>query len=246
MGDLFRGANCFARGLSLMSRPGLRRYVMTPFLIGVAVFVALVWFGASQFGALVDYLIEQSPSWLAWARWLLWILFAIVAAGIVFFAYALVVGLAAAPFHGVLADATERYLTGRGPPEVPLGKTLVRLPITLLDELTKVAYSLACTLPILLLFLVPGLNVAAPFLWFVACAWVTGFGFADYALSNHGLKFAGIRRRLARRRMLTLGFGAMAFLAFMVPVFNLIAVPAAVCGGAVMWVEELARDESAA
>ena len=62
---------------------------------------------------------------------------------------------------------------------------------------------------------------------------------AAHAMSNHGLKLGEIRRTLGRRPMLTLGFGAVAFLALLIPFVNLLAVPAAVAGGAVLWVEEL-------
>ena len=58
-------------------------------------------------------------------------------------------------------------------------------------------------------------------------------------MSNHGMTCAKIRRTLARRRLLALGFGSVSFVALAIPVVNLFALPAAVCGAAALWVEEL-------
>ena len=109
----------------------------------------------------------------------------------------------------------------------------------MLGEVAKIIYALLLAVPFLLLFLVPVINVAAPVLWFLFCAWITAFAYGDYAMSNHGLKLGEIRRTLGRRRLLALGFGSVAFLALLIPFVNLLAVPAAVAGGTVLWVEEL-------
>jgi CysZ protein len=240
--DAYTGAAAFARGLSLMTQPRVRRYVVAPLAISTALFGGVIWFLWTRFDALVDWLVSTLPSWLAWLEWLLWAVFATLAAGLVFFTFVLVVGLVGAPFHGMLAEAAEKHLRGEGAPSIPLWKTLVKLPLTMLDELKKVLYSLLIAVPFLLLFLIPGVNAAAPFLWIGCCAWVTGFGFLDYALSNHGHRLRDMRRMLARRRLLVLGFGGIVFAALLVPVLQLLAVPAAVCGGTILWVEELRGD----
>jgi CysZ protein len=243
MEDAFKGAACFLRGLSLLGRPRIRRYALAPFLVSAVVFAALAWFTATRFTDLVDFLLAQVPAWLQWIEWLLWIVFTLLAGGLVFFTFVLVVGIVGAPFHSYLAEAVEEHLTGTRAPAAPFTRAVLQLPGTMLDELKKVFYALLLAIPFLLLFLVPVVNIAAPVLWFLFCAWITAFSYADYTMSNHGLKLADIRRMLRRRRFLALGFGSVAFLALMTPILNLLAVPAAVCGGAVLWVEELASRE---
>ena len=242
MGDAFKGAACFFEGLALIGRPGIRRWALTPVPLTALLFVAVVWWGGSWFAELTGYLIERVPEWLQWLEWLLWIVFVVFAGGVILLLFVMIAGLVSSPFNGPLAAAVEVHLTGREPPSVPLGQALRRLPRTLFGELAKVVYGLVITVPFLVLFLIPGLNIAAPVLWVLCCGWVTAFSFTDYALSNHGLNLAAIRRVLRQRWMLTMGFGCVAFVAFMIPLFNLLAVPAAVCGGAVLWVRELHKE----
>lgn len=244
MADLFRGAACFFAGLSLIGRPGIRRYAAAPVLLSALLFAALIWFAASYFDGLVEALLARVPGWLAWIEGLLWLTFALLAGGLLFFTFVLVAGLVGSPFYGFLAEAVEVHLTGARAPSTPLVKSVLQIPRTLLGEVQKIAYALLLSVPFLLLFLVPVVNVAAPALWFLLCAWTTAFAYADYALSNHGLRLREIRRALGRRRLLSLGFGAAAFVALLVPFLNLVAVPAAVAGGAVLWVKEL-RDTAA-
>jgi CysZ protein len=242
--DALKGITCFLRGLTLLPAPRVRRYAALPFALSALVLSALVWLAALQIDAWVEALLAYLPSWLSWLEWLFWVIFTLLAGGLVLFSFLIVVGIVGAPFHGPLAAAAERHLTGRAPEGGSLGQSLVRLPGTVFDELAKVAYCIALALPCLLLFFVPVVNTAAPVLWFVCCAWVAAFSYCDYAMSNHGNKLGDIRRALARRRALALGFGAAVTVALFVPVLNLLVVPAAVCGGAILWVEELRDDGS--
>lgn len=245
MKDVLVGASCFFRGLSLLGKPKIRRYVVAPVVISTLLFGALIWFFAVQFDGIVDYMLGYVPSWLMWLEWLLWIVFAGLAGGLMFFTFVLVAGMVGAPFHGLLAEAVEAHVVGTAPPTTSFFKTLARLPRTLLDELAKVVYALVIAVPFLLLFLIPVANIAAPALWFLCCAWVTAFAYADYAMSNHGLKLADIRRELRARWPLAIGFGSVAFLALLIPFVNLLAVPAAVAGGTCLWVEHLREPDPA-
>ena len=71
------------KGMRLISRPGLRRYVMVPFLVNLVVFGGLIWLGADQFEGLLDRWLPEE-SWLSYFRWILWPLFAVAFLLIVF------------------------------------------------------------------------------------------------------------------------------------------------------------------
>ncbi len=239
--DLARGAACCLEGFRLLLRPRIRRLAAAPILLSAALLAALVVFGADRFDALIDGLLDTVPGWLQWLRWLLWALFAALAVVASVLVFAVLAAALSSPFNGPLAAAVEAHLTGERPPSSTLGAALRALPRTLLDEAKKIAYAIALAIPFLVLFWIPVVNAAAPVLWFLCCAWLTAFGYCDYALSNHGLVLADIRRTLRARPLLAFGFGGAAFLALAVPVLNVLAVPAAVCGGAVLWVRELKR-----
>nr|VFJ50470.1 MAG: CysZ protein [Candidatus Kentron sp. FW] len=242
--DLSMGFGYFWRGLSLLGQPGVRRYVAVPLLINTLLFATLIYFGAAQFGELLDSLI---PGWLDWLRWLLWPFFAIVALFVVFFLFSWIGNLVAAPFNSLLAEAIRARLAGPPPGQDPAqnagwltfaGDIARNIVPSLLSELHKLRYLLLRLIPLGLLFLIPGINIIAPFLWLIFGAWMLAIEYADYPMGNHGLSFPEQRRYLNERRMLSFGFGAMVLLATMLPGLNFLVIPTAVAGATVMWVEQ--------
>ena len=245
MSNPLSGIGYFLQGLRLIFRPSLRRYVVIPLAINLLMFGALIWLGASQFGQLMDWLMPELPGWLQWAQWLFWLLFGISALLILFFTFSLLANLVGAPFNGLLAEAVEFHLSGRRPADGGGWKKMLKdlLP-TLLDELRKLLYFAAWSLPFLLLFVIPVVNIIAPFAWLAFSAWMLALEYADYPMGNHGLKSAEQKQRLGQQRLLSLGFGAAVTVATMTPILNFLVMPAAVAGATALWVERL-RGESA-
>jgi CysZ protein len=232
-----RGAHYVTRGFGLITQRGIRRYVIMPLLINVTLFAAAIWFGSTWFEAFLDWLL---PNWLEWARWLLWPLFAVTALLIVFYTFTLIANLIGAPFNGLLAERLEARLTGRAPPETQGWGELLRNSATaILNELRKLAYLLLRMIPLLILFLIPGLNVLAPFAWLAFSAWMLALEYADAPMGNHGLSFRDGRRVLEAHRPLALGFGGAVLLMTSIPVLNFFAMPVGVAGATAMWVERL-------
>nr|VFJ90601.1 MAG: CysZ protein [Candidatus Kentron sp. LFY] len=237
--DFAAGFGYFRRGLSLLSLPGIRRYVAIPLLTNTLLFATLIYFGAGQFDALLDGLI---PGWLDWLRWLLWPVFAILALFVVFFLFSWVGNLIAAPFNSLLAEAIQERLTG--PPRnqntgwLAFFRDVARgIVPSLLSELRKLQYLLPRAIPLGLLFLIPGINVIAAFPWLVFSAWMLTIEYVDYPLGNRGLSFPEQRRLLSEHRALGFGFGTVVLLATMVPGLNFVVIPAAVAGATLMGIE---------
>ena len=233
------GAGYLLQGLRLMIRPGLRRFVAIPLAINITVFLLLIWFAAGQFGVLMDSITPELPDWLAWLEWLLWAVFAVAAVVLVFFTFSIIANFIAAPFNGLLAEAVERHLTGRGAPAGgSVLKMLKQIPADLLDELKKLGYYILWAIPLLILFLVPVINLIAPVLWALFSAWMLAIEYSDYPLGNHGVRSAQLRQTLRERRWLSLGFGGATLVGTMIPVVNFVVMPAAVAGATAMWVGE--------
>ena len=93
--------------------------------------------------------------------------------------------------------------------------------------------------PLLLLMLVPGVNVAASVLWILFSAWMLAVAYADYPMGNHGIGFPEQRSVLARRRWLSVGFGGSVMFGLTVPLLNFLVIPSAVAGATAMWVDQL-------
>jgi CysZ protein len=236
------GATYLMRGLRLIAQPGLRRFVWIPLLINIVIFSLLIWLGIAQFETLMDRFLPAHESWLAWLRWLLWPLFAIALVLVVFYTFTVIANLIAAPFNGLLAEQVERHLGGKLPAQSGGFKQIAKdiLP-SLFSEARKMVYFLLRAMPLLILFLIPVVNIAAPFLWLAFSAWFLALEYADYPMGNHGLLFKQQHRRLRQARLTALAFGGGLTLMMMVPILNFVAMPAAVAGATVFWKEQLAR-----
>lgn len=249
MSNPFAGAIYFLQGLRLLFQPGLRRYVIIPLSINALLFAGLIWLGANQFEALLQWLMPELPEWLQWLEWLFWTLFALSILLILFFGFSLLANVVAAPFNDLLAEAVERHLTGAQPGGNINGnggwkKLLQNFLPSMLDEVRKLLYFLAWSIPFLLLFLIPVVNITAPFLWLGFSAWMLATEYCDYPMGNHGLLAAEQRRRLGSKRLLSLGFGLVVSLATMTPLLNFLVMPAAVAGATILWVKQLRQQES--
>jgi CysZ protein len=242
-----KGAAFMLQGIGLIVKPGLKRFVLIPLLVNIAVFTTAIWWGAAQFDGLMARMQANIPGWLGWLEWLLWPLFALALLIVVFYSFTLLANLIASPFNGLLAEKTETLLTGSSSADIEddgsdLKRLLQALPGTLLDETRKVVYTLLWSIPFLLLaFVVP---LVGPLIWFLFTAWMLAVQYSDYPMGNHGLKFRDMRATLRRRQFLSIGFGAAAAGLTMIPVVNFIVMPAAVAGATAMWVRELSGSVS--
>jgi CysZ protein len=235
------GLGYVLKGLGLITRPGLRRFVIIPLLINIVVFGIGLWLAYDQIGGLSTWVQAYLPSWLDWLTTLLLPLFMLVALVVIFFGFSIIANLIASPFNGLLAEKVEELLTGKPLPDSGWGKRAAELPGTLGDEVNKLLYSLVWAIPFLLLFVIPVVNIAAPFLWLAFSAWIMAVQYADYPMGNHGLKGREMRRRLGRKRITSLSFGGGVLALTSIPVVNFIAMPVAVCGATAYWVGKLSE-----
>lgn len=238
MGDFAAGVRYALAGFRLIGRPGVRLYVLVPLLLNTLFFAGIIVYGAGRLDDLSQWLAGQW-AWLAWVAWLLWPLFFLVVLAVVFFCFSLFVNLIAAPFNGMLSAAVEAQLSGNAP---EAGGGLAGLPAEIAasmgSEARKFLYFVVRALPLLLIFLVPFLQAVAPVLWFLFAAWMMAVEYLDYPMGNRGMLFPAIRRALAGRSMLALGFGTGVLILTMIPVCNFIAMPVAVAGATAL---DLAR-----
>lgn len=220
-----------------MSR-GLRRYVAVPLLLNVVIFVGIAYVAGIYFDEFMDTWLP-SQSWLEFLRWLLWILFAAAYALALFYGFTLVANLIAAPFNAMLAAKVEEKLTGERPAESD-ESLLKAIAPALAGEFGKIVYFATRALPLLLLFLVPGLNILVSVGWVLFGFWFLAIEYADYPMGNHGLRPREQRRHLRSRRFKSLLFGAGVAVMMLIPFLQLAAMPAAVAGATRLWVDDLA------
>jgi CysZ protein len=127
-------------------------------------------------------------------------------------------------------------MTGAEIPAEPIGQQISR---TLLRELKKLEYFIPRYLGLLLISFIPVINIVSPILWFIFGAWVLTLQYLDYALDNNGHSFADLHQALKLQPLTTLGFGFVVAIGFMIPLVNLLVMPAAVCGATLYWSEQI-------
>ena len=239
MAQKHSGIHYLLEGLRLIRQPGLRRYVAVPLLVSVVFFSAAIMGLVYWLEALIEWLLGYLPDWLSWLQFLLWPVFFLLCVLLIFYSFSIITNLIAAPFNSMLAEAVEKYLTGQ-PIETGGWKALARdIVPSIVSELRKLIYFLLRALPLGLLFLIPGVNLAAPFLWALFSAWMLAIEYIDYPMANHLLHFSTQRRLLRSRRFLAYGFGGGSLLLTMIPLLNFLAMPVSVAGATAMWVGEL-------
>ncbi len=237
MQDLVKGFKYTFSGFSLITKPGVRLYVLIPLLINAILFAAVISYGIH---ALNEFISSFLTGWWEWLQWLLWPLFVIISLTVVFFCFSIVANLIASPFNGFLAESVETYLTGVRTEEAG---GLARLPAeikkAIKSETVKIIYFLVRAVPLILLFFIPFINFAAPFLWILFGAWMLSLEYLDFPTGNHGIIFPELRSMMKTRRQLAFGFGLGVMLLTMIPVINFIAIPVAVCGATRLWIEQI-------
>lgn len=230
------GFNYLLSGFKLILKPGVRVYVLIPLLINSLIFAGAIVYGANTLNDLIDTLLVQWQ-WLEWLTWLLWPIFVIIALAIVFFCFSIIANLIGAPFNGFLSAAVEQSLTGsevKSDNEQALTKVVV---LALKSEIQKILYFIIRALPLLILFVLPIVNVAAPFIWFLFTAWMLTIEYGDYPMGNHDIDFKQQREKFRSNRQLAFGFGSGVMLLTMIPVINFLAMPVAVAGATRLFIE---------
>jgi CysZ protein len=214
-------------GFGLIFMPGIRRFVLIPFFINLALFSLATKLLSDQLDSWMQKLL---PDWLGWLEWLIWPLFAIAMFLIVFYSFTVLANLIAAPFNSILSAKIEAMLTGQKPEEINSDGFIKLIFRTLKSETQKVLYAIKWFIPLIIITLIPAVNIVSPFLWILFAVWFFALEYNDYPLANRGLFFEDIKSYNRKNRMRSLGLGSAVFILTSIPVINFFAMPVAVAG----------------
>ena len=224
--------SCFVKGLKWLGKSELRKFIIIPVIVNFLLFSLVLSLGYFYVSDLIERFI---PDWLSWLNWILWPLFFISFFVAGFFSFTLLANLIAAPFYGKLSAKTLSLLSGQTVSinESPIAKVLW-------TELQRIAYLAIRALPLLLMFIIPGINLLAPVLWMIFSAWGMILEYMAYPLENEGLLFPEQRQQIKTIRFGALSFGGLTVLGLTIPVLNILVPPAAVIG-ATIYAHELQK-----
>lgn len=208
------------QGFTLLTKPQLRSFVVIPIIINLILYSTALILGYFYLHHLVTLFIPNS---LLWLTWLIYPLFFISFCVIGFFTFSLLANFIAAPFYAKLAARTLEVI---GVPLLRMEEP--NLKTVWFAEFQRVRYSLSHTLPLLILFVIPVVNLIAPILWFGFSAWCVALEIFGYPQENRGVLFTEQQAELKTMKLHALSFGSLVMLGQSLPILNIIIAPAAV------------------
>lgn len=232
------GISYLFAGFELITKPGIKRFVIIPLMINIVLFIGLFFLTRHFMSEFNHWFESLLPSWLHWLSAILWILFFISFFLIFVYTFVTIANLIAAPFNSLLAEKVELYLAGSIPESRSLVENIKDVPRILGRQFSILGYYLPRALLILILFFVPIVQAFAAIIWFLFNAWFMTLTYIDYPTDNHKIPLRDVRQWLKQRRLTSYGFGVSVLIATMIPVLNFFTIPAAVAGATKFWIEE--------
>jgi CysZ protein len=239
------GFSYLLKAITLASKPGIKRFVLIPLLINILVFVIALAVGMHYFSIFMTDMLDFSGLWewvqnlLSFIKPLLWVVFFSAYLMLIFFGFSILANIIAAPFNSLLAEATEKYLSGNVLNENTNMMQLLKdmIPLILM-EVKKIIYFVIRAIPLLILFVIPFTAPIAPILWFLFSAWMMSLQYMDYPMGNHQIDFNTQQKVQKQKRFFSLGYGTGVLIATMIPVINFLIIPLAVISATQIWVDK--------
>ncbi|RRO18359.1 hypothetical protein EIL87_09035 [Saccharopolyspora rhizosphaerae] len=238
MSSFATGIRTLGSGVGLILRsPKLLLLGALPALISAVLLLASLGVLIYSSTDLVTWMTPFADGWTEFARTGLRVLLAIALVGaaavlgsISFIALTLLIG---GPFYEHIAEKAEEQLgldtSGDGAGVVRQFGRGVR------DSLKLVVVALVGAVVLLVIGFIPVAGqVAGVVLGAVFGAWVISLEMVGLVFQRRGLAFGERHRRLREHKAMTLGFGLPAYLLCLVPVLQLLVIPAAVVGGTIL------------
>lgn len=232
------GVGYLARGFGMYGRhPGLMLLGLLPALIAfvalVAAFVAMTFYVDDAVGLLTPYLESWPELFRTLARWAAMVAIVVAWAMLSVLLYVSVTLIIGQPFYEAISRRVEAQLGGvPGEINVSFWRSL---PRTIFDSLRLALLSVMFSVGLFFIGLIPVVGtIAALLLGARLLGWVLALELTSVPFERRGLRFADRKRALRQHRSMTRGFGAAAFFCTVIPIFTVIAMPAAVAGATLL------------
>ncbi|WP_185234955.1 sulfate transporter CysZ [Teredinibacter franksiae] len=247
--SFFSGAQYFIQGVKLLWHPQLRPYILVPLVVNIFLFVALTSILISYLGMFTGGISFDVADWLKPVVdfFLALLGFVLIVLVLIIYGYSfnIITNIIAAPFYGLLAEKAEHLLSGKRPAPESLSSMIPRV---FKREIKKLLYfifrgMLVILIMLLVGFAIPGVGgLLAPLIGLAWSAWCMTIQYADYPADNHRCSFTRVRNKLWNSLYSSFGFGGMITACSVIPIVNIVAMPAAVTGGTLFWLNELCQE----
>ena len=238
VGGPLAGAGDVLRGIGLfLGTPGVRLLGILPVFLAALVVLTLLGLLVAYLDQLADAITPFADRWDESTRTLVRVgaglALLLGSTAVLVVSFTVIAQIIGQPFYERISDRIEHQLGS-----VPAGADAPwwrSFPRASLESALLLALTLACTAPLFLLGLVPVLGqTVVPVLQALVAGFFLAVELLAIPLERRGLHLAGRVRFVWRHRAQTLGFGVTAFLLFLVPLMNVLAMPGAVVGATLL------------
>ncbi len=227
------------QGFKLILRPELRVYVAGPIAVSAIIFGSIFIWAFMQVPILQQsfeaWITANLWAWLAslfsYLSWLFWPIAIITGLLVTSYTLISVVNIIAAPFNALLSEKVEHVL---GLPSDEGISFMASIPRTLFREIRKLISSLKWMILLLILLFFPLLNMIS----FLIGAWLMTIQYLDIPADNHQLSFKDFLKQIKKKPLISISFGLTVMLLSLLPLINIILVPAAICAATLLWHQE--------
>jgi CysZ protein len=229
--DVLRGIGIF------LGTPGVRLLGILPVFLAALVVVALLGLLVAYLDELAGALTPFADRWDESTRTLVRVgaglALLLGSLGVLVVSFTVIAQIIGQPFYERISDRIEDQL---GSPPAGAGAPWWQtFPRASLESALLLGLTLATTAPLFVLGLFPVLGqTVVPALQAVVAGFFLAVELLAIPLERRGLHLAGRLRFVWRHRVQTLGFGITAFLLFLVPLMNVLAMPGAVVGATLL------------
>lgn len=226
----------FIRGLKLLLHPKLRIFVLIPLTINIALMLTMLMLGIHYFEQLVQWLLHFLPHWLVWLSAVLWLVFSISFVLMFAYTFTIITNIISAPFNGLLSEKVqEMYGSIPASAQMTFTQVIADTPRTVGRAARSFLYFLPRALVCFILLFIPLLQAIVPVLWFIFNAWMMSVQYMDYPMDNNKISFNSMLNKLTQKRSANFTFGTSVLIGTMIPVLNLLVMPAGVIGATLFW-----------
>ncbi|MDX8390040.1 MAG: EI24 domain-containing protein [Mariprofundaceae bacterium] len=229
---MIKGAWVLLTGLRfLLAEQALRPVLWKMLGILLLLVVALTFIGMSMMTSMVNWLTPLGDDWyipiLSYLAWMVSLILTFTSA---LMAYFLIAPIATAPWLDDLARITEEQRSGR---ELPMreGSWHRQLMQDIINALRPLFGLIPYGIVALLFLLLPLVGgIVAALIWGYGTIRFLNFALIDTPASRRGWNYGQRKREIAKKPLFYLGLGGTAMIMMLIPLLNLLTLPAAVVG----------------
>lgn len=236
--DFFAGFFYLIKGFKRLIDKRLWHFIAAPLLLNICIFIGLYQLAIHFYLEFQHWINHLLPHWLHWLDLFAWAVFFLAYLVVLIYGFTFITNLLGAPFYSFLSEKVEILQGQHHLPALSFGQMIFKLlPYALKQNLRLLFYYLPRAIGCLILCLVPFVSLFATIIWFLFNSWSLNLTYLSYPLENHQFSWSEKKQFVAKRKGLSLGFGVAVTIATMIPLVNLLTMPAAVIGATLIWMD---------